>query len=54
MQVTQAGQVGPEGLEEAYQARRQAKTYIREICANYSYSSIVIAESLVSWLWNRI
>jgi len=36
------------------QARRQATKYVREIAANYSYSAIVIAEILVSWLWNRI
>ena len=36
------------------QARRQATKYVREIAANYSYSAIVIAENLVSWLWNRI
>ncbi len=36
------------------QARRQAAKYAREIAANYSYSAIVIAEILVSWLWNRI
>ena len=34
--------------------RRQAVKYAREIAANYSYSAIVIAEILVSWLWNRI
>ena len=36
------------------QALRQATKYVREIAANYSYSAIVIAEILVSWLWNRI
>ena len=36
------------------QARQQAVKYVREISANYSYSAIVIAETLVSWLWNRI
>ncbi len=36
------------------QARRQAIKYVREIAANYSYSAIVIAEILVSWLWHRI
>jgi len=36
------------------QARRQATKYVREITANYSYSAIIIAETLVSWLWNRI
>ena len=35
-------------------SRRQATKYAREIAANYSYSAIVIAEILVSWLWNRI
>ncbi|MGA9575526.1 MAG: glycerol-3-phosphate 1-O-acyltransferase PlsB [Lysobacterales bacterium] len=35
-------------------ARRQAIKYVREISANYSYSAIVIAEILVSWLWHRI
>jgi glycerol-3-phosphate O-acyltransferase len=35
-------------------ARRQATKYVREIAANYSYSAIVIAEIVVSWLWNRI
>lgn len=36
------------------QALRQATKNVREIAANYSYSAIVIAEILVSWLWNRI
>ena len=36
------------------QARRQATKYVREIAANYSYSAIVVAETLVSWLLNRI
>jgi glycerol-3-phosphate O-acyltransferase len=36
------------------QARRQATKYVREIAANYSYSAIIFAETLVSWLWNRI
>ena len=36
------------------QARRQATKFAREIAANYSYSAIVIAEIVVSWLWNRI
>ena len=36
------------------QARRQATKFVREIAANYSYSAIVIAEMIVSWLWNRI
>ena len=36
------------------QARRQATKFVREIAANYSYSAIVIAEILISWLWNRI
>jgi len=36
------------------QARRQATKYVREITANYTYSAIIIAEMLVSWLWNRI
>jgi len=36
------------------QARRLATKYVREIAANYSYSAIVIAEMLVSWLWHRI
>ena len=36
------------------QARRQATKYVREIAANYSYSAIVIAEILISWLWHRI
>jgi glycerol-3-phosphate O-acyltransferase len=36
------------------QARRQAIKHVREIAANYSYSAIVIAEIVVSWLWNRI
>ncbi len=36
------------------QAIRQATKYVREIAANYSYSAIVIAEILISWLWNRI
>lgn len=35
-------------------ARRVATKYINEIAANYSYSTIVIAEMLVSWFWNRI
>jgi glycerol-3-phosphate O-acyltransferase len=34
--------------------RRLAVKYAREIAANYSYSAIVIAEFIVSWLWNRI
>jgi glycerol-3-phosphate O-acyltransferase len=37
--------------EEAHQ---QAISYVREIAANYSYSAIVVAETVVSWLWNRI
>ena len=36
------------------QARHQATKFVREIAANYSYSAIVIAEILISWLWNRI
>jgi glycerol-3-phosphate O-acyltransferase len=36
------------------QARKRANKFAYEIAANYSYSAIVIAESLVSWLWNRI
>lgn len=36
------------------QARRQATKYVREIAANYTYSAIIIAEMLISWLWNRI
>ncbi|MDH4019492.1 MAG: glycerol-3-phosphate 1-O-acyltransferase PlsB, partial [Xanthomonadales bacterium] len=36
------------------QARRRAVKFVREIAANYSYSAIVIAEILISWLWNRI
>jgi glycerol-3-phosphate O-acyltransferase len=36
------------------QARRQAIKYVREISANYSYSAIQIAKTLISWLWNRI
>ncbi len=36
------------------QARRQATKYVREISANYNYSTIIIAEAIVSWLWNRI
>ncbi|MDX2428487.1 MAG: glycerol-3-phosphate 1-O-acyltransferase PlsB [Xanthomonadales bacterium] len=36
------------------QARRRAVKFVREIAANYSYSAIVIAENLISWLWNRI
>ena len=36
------------------QSRRKATKFVREIAANYSYSAIVIAETLVSWLWNRI
>ena len=36
------------------QARHQAIKFTREIAANYSYSAIVIAEIIVSWLWNRI
>jgi len=36
------------------QARRLATKHVREIAANYSYSAIVIAEILVSWLWHRI
>jgi glycerol-3-phosphate O-acyltransferase len=35
-------------------ARRQATKFVREITANYSYSAILIAETLLSWLWNRI
>ena len=35
-------------------ARQQAIKYTREITANYSYSAIIIAETIVSWLWNRI
>ena len=35
-------------------ARQQAISYVREIAANYSYSAIVVAETLVSWFWNRI
>jgi len=35
-------------------ARKQAIKYVREITANYSYSAIVIAETVVSWFWNRI
>ncbi|MGD9020738.1 MAG: glycerol-3-phosphate 1-O-acyltransferase PlsB [Lysobacterales bacterium] len=36
------------------QARRRATKYVREIAANYSYSLIIVAEVLVSWVWNRI
>jgi len=36
------------------QARRLATKHVNEIAANYSYSAIVIAEILVSWLLNRI
>ena len=36
------------------QAHRQATQYVREIAANYSYSLIVVAESILSWFWNRI
>ena len=36
------------------QARRQAAKFVREIAANYSYSAIVIAEIIISWLSNRI
>ena len=36
------------------QARRQATKFVREIAANYSYSAIVIAAILISWLWHRI
>jgi glycerol-3-phosphate O-acyltransferase len=35
-------------------ARKVANKYVNEIAANYSYSAIVIAETLVSWFWNRI
>ena len=35
-------------------ARQQATDYAREISANYSYSAIMISETVVSWLWNRI
>ncbi len=35
-------------------ARRQAIEYTREIAANYSYSSIMVAVMFVSWFWNRI
>jgi len=35
-------------------ARQQATEYVREISANYSYSAIMIAETIVSWFWNRI
>lgn len=35
-------------------ARQQAISYVREIAANYSYSAIVVAETIVSWFWNRI
>jgi len=35
-------------------ARQQAIKYVREITANYSYSAVVIAETIVSWFWNRI
>jgi glycerol-3-phosphate O-acyltransferase len=35
-------------------ARRIAHKYINEIAANYSYSTIVVAEALVAWFWNRI
>ncbi len=36
------------------EARRQATEYVREISANYSYSAIMVVETMVSWLWNRI
>jgi glycerol-3-phosphate O-acyltransferase len=36
------------------QAHRQATKYVREIAANYSYSLIIIAETILSWFWNRI
>jgi glycerol-3-phosphate O-acyltransferase len=36
------------------EARRQAIKYVREITANYSYSTIMVAETIVSWFWNRI
>lgn len=35
-------------------ARRDASKFAREIAANYSYSAIIIAETLLSWFWNRI
>lgn len=35
-------------------ARRIATKYVNEIAANYSYSTIVVAEAIVSWFWNRI
>jgi glycerol-3-phosphate O-acyltransferase len=35
-------------------ARGQAEKYTREIAANYSYSFIMVAVTLVSWFWNRI
>ncbi len=35
-------------------ARNQAVAYTREIAANYSYSSIMVAVAFVSWFWNRI
>ena len=35
-------------------ARSQAIAYTREIAANYSYSFIMVAVTLVSWFWNRI
>jgi glycerol-3-phosphate O-acyltransferase len=36
------------------EARKQATGYVREISANYSYSAVIFAETIVSWLWNRI
>ncbi len=38
----------------AEKTRRQAIKYGREIAANYSYSVIVILETMISWFWNRI
>lgn len=35
-------------------ARRIATKYVNEIAANYSYSTIVILEAILSWFWNRI
>ncbi len=35
-------------------ARQQARKYAHEIAANYSYSFITFAESLMRWFWNRI
>lgn len=35
-------------------ALAQAKKYAHEIAANYSYSFITFAESLMRWFWNRI